>query len=250
MSRVLEALTLGDEEDAFGRLLLDHMAEGAGDPVLEFDDGSTGPALGPECFFAEPEQWPSAERAVFGHVRGRVLDIGAGAGRHSLEAQRRGSKVVSIDLSPGAVEVCRRRGVEDVRLLPLAAVDDSLGVFDTVLMMCGNFGLVGNAEAAAAILRRLHAMTTPQGRIVLDSVDPYVGADADEIAYQARNRARGRMPGQVTIRIRYGERVTPWYDLLNVSVTELAQLVGGTGWRVAQVVEGEPPDFYAVLEKV
>jgi SAM-dependent methyltransferase len=248
MSRALEPLRA--EEDAFGRLLLDHHAGGAGDPLLEFDDGSTGPALGPEWFFAELEQWPNAERAVFGHVHGRVLDVGAGAGRHSLEAQRHGSKVVAIDVSPGAVEVCRRRGVEDVRLLPLAAVDDSLGIFDTVLMMCGNFGLVGNAEVAAVILRRLHAMTTAQGRIVLDSVDPYVDADADEIAHQARNRARGRMPGQVTMRLRYGERVTPWYDLLNVSAAELAQLVTGTGWRVAHVVEGEPPDFYAILEKV
>jgi 2-polyprenyl-3-methyl-5-hydroxy-6-metoxy-1,4-benzoquinol methylase len=247
MSQVLDVL--GDEEDAFGRLLLDHIEEGAGDPLLEFDDGSTGPAMGSEWFFAEPERWPSAERTVFGHVRGRVLDIGAGGGRHSLEAQRLGSKVVAIDVSPGAVEVCRRRGVKDIRLLSLAAVDDDLGVFDTVLMMCGNFGLVGNAEAAAVILRRLYAMTTPQGRIVLDSVDPYVDADAEEIASQARNRARGRMPGQVTMRLRYRERATPWYDLLNISAAELAQLVAGTGWRVAQVIEGEPPDFYALLEK-
>lgn len=85
--------------------------------MLEFDDGSTGPAMGPDWFFAEPEHWPDAERTVFGHVRGRVLDIGAGAGRHSLEAQRQGLDVVAIDLSPGAVEVCRRRGVDDVRLL-------------------------------------------------------------------------------------------------------------------------------------
>jgi SAM-dependent methyltransferase len=241
---------LVDEEDAFGRLLLDHLEHRAGDPLLEFDDGSTSPALGPEWFFAEPEQWPEAERRVFGHVRGRVLDIGAGAGRHSLEAQRQGLDVVAIDLSPGAVEVCRRRGVDDVRLLPLSAVDESLGVFDTVLMMCGNFGLVGNAKAAALTLRRLHTMTSAQGRIVLDSVDPYVDADAEEIAYQARNRALGRLPGQVTMRIRYGERATPWYDLLNVSAAELEQLVAGTGWRLAQVVEGEPPDYYALLEKV
>lgn len=52
------------------------------------------------------------------------------------------------------------------------------------------------------------------------------------------------------MRLRYGERATPWYDLLNVSAAELVQLVAGTGWRVAQVVEGEPPDFYALLVKV
>jgi SAM-dependent methyltransferase len=247
MSETLGPLT--DEDDAFGRLLLDYLSGRAGDPVLERDDGYAGPALGPEWFFAEPEGWPDAERTVFGHVRGRVLDVGAGAGRHSVEAQRRGSDVVAIDVSPGAVEVCRRRGVRDARLLALGALEDELGVFNTVLMMCGNFGLVGNADGATRTLHRLDALTSPGGRIVLDSVDPYVDADEADLAYQARNRAQGRLPGQVTIRIRYGERATPWFDLLNVSADELSELVAGTGWRLAEVVEGEPPDYYALLEK-
>jgi hypothetical protein len=157
--------------------------------------------------------------------------------------------VVAIDVSPGAAEVCRLRGVEDVRLLSLADVEGGLGVFDSVLMMCGNFGLVGDAEGAKAILRKLHALTSSRGRIVLDSVDPYIDPDADEVAYMERNREHGRMPGQVRIRIRYGERATPWFDLLNVSAAELDGLAAGTGWRVARVVEGESPDFYAVLEK-
>jgi SAM-dependent methyltransferase len=178
-----------------------------------------------------------------------VLDVGAGAGRHSLDAQARGLEVVAIDVSPGAVEVCRRRGVHDARLLPLATADDRLGRFDTVLMMCGNFGLVGSGEEATMILRRLHALTTPAGRIVLDSVDPYVDSDEADLAYQERNRARGLMPGQVRIRLRYGERVNPWFDLLNLSTPELEVLVERVGWRVAEVVEGEPPDYYAVLEK-
>jgi SAM-dependent methyltransferase len=242
--------TLGEEQDAFGLLLLDYLAGRAGDPVLERDDGYAGPALGAEWFFAAPDAWPEGERAVFEQVRGRVLDVGAGAGRHSLEAQERGLDVVAVDVSPGAIDVCRRRGVRDVRLLPLAAVGADLGVFDTVLMMCGNFGLPGSAGEAAAILRRLHALTSENGRIVLDSVDPDVDADDADIAYQHRNRARGRMPGQVTIRIRYGERATPWHDLLLVSAAELEGLAAGAGWRLGQVFEGEPPDYYAVLEKV
>lgn len=240
---------LSDEEDAFGHLLLDHLAGEAGQPILERDDGNAGPALSADVFFAEHGEWPVEERRVFDLVRGRVLDVGCGAGRHSLEAQRRGCGVVAIDVSPGAVEVCRRRGVQDVRLLPLAAVDASLGVFDTVLMMCGNIGLVGTAEEAVLVLRTLHGLTTPTARIVLDSVDPHHDADQADLAYQERNSARGRSPGQVTIRLRYRGRTTPWYELLNVSPSELEDLLVATGWELAQLVEGEPPDYYAVLEK-
>ena len=239
---------LSPEEDAFGRLLLDHLEGEPGRMILERDDGYAGPALPAEIFLAGHDQWPDEERRVFELVHGRVLDIGCGAGRHSLEAERRGLSAVAIDISPGAVEVCRRLGVRDVRLLPLAAVDESLGVFDTILMMCGNFGLVGTAADAGPALRTLHGITTPDARIVLDSVDPYVD-DEDDLAYLERNRARGRLPGQVTIRLRYLDSVTPWFDLLNLSPSELEQLLTGTGWHVAHLVPGEPPDYYAVLEK-
>ena len=177
-----------------------------------------------------------------------MLDIGAGAGRHSLVVQRRQLETVAIDISPGAVEVCRRRGVNDARVLPFAEIDESLGTFDTVLLLCGNFGLGGTAEETVALLRKLHSLTSPGARIVLDTVDPHVDNDEADLAYIERNRERGRMPGQVTIRIRYGDLATPWYDLLCVSLPELAALLEDTGWHSVWVRE-DGADVYAVLEK-
>jgi SAM-dependent methyltransferase len=243
------ATVLRDDEDAFGRQLLDLLDGRAGDAVLERDDGESGTSMAAEAFFAGYGRWAAPERAVFDHVRGRVLDVGCGAGRHSLEAIRRGLEVVAIDISPGAVAVCTSRGVADARLLPLEAVDPALGTFDTVLMLCGNFGLPGTRESTVDWLRRLHDMTAVEARIVLDTVDPYPDSDPEWVAYMRRNRERGRMPGQVTIRLRYGPRVTPWFDLLLVSAHELAELADEAGWRVAVLDETEPPDVYAVLEK-
>jgi SAM-dependent methyltransferase len=205
--------------------------------------------MGAEWFFAEHHEWVEAERAAFELVRGRVLDIGAGAGRHSLEAQRRGLEAVAIDISPGAVDVCRRRGVRDARLLPLQEVDERLGVFDTVLLLCGNLGLAGGAGETSALLERLRGLTATDARIVFDTVDPHVDNDETDLAYLARNRERGRMPGLVTIRIRYGGLATPWYDLLCASPEELEELAAATGWRLAWRRDAEPPDWYGVLEK-
>jgi SAM-dependent methyltransferase len=179
---------LSERDDAFGRLLLDHTAGCTGQLILELDDGRAGPALPAEVFFAEHGEWPPEEQRVFEFVQGRVLDIGCGAGRHSLETERRGLDVVAIDVSPGAVEVCRQRGVRDVRLLPVAAVDTTLGAVDTALMMCGNFGLVGTADEAVRVLRVLHELMPPNGRIVLDSVDPYEGRSSG-------SRVSGEEPG-------------------------------------------------------
>jgi SAM-dependent methyltransferase len=204
--------------------------------------------MGAGWFFSGHDDWAEPERAAFEYVHGRVLDIGAGAGRHCLAAQKRGLETVAIDISPGAVEVCRLREVEDARLLSLDEIDERLGVFDTVLLMCGNFGLAGSGEGTIALLEKLHVLTSPEGRIVLDTVNPYVDADATDLAYYERNRGRGRMPGQVTIRIRYDGLATPWYDLLCVDFAELEALAVGTGWSPVMLRE-DGADLYAVLEK-
>lgn len=240
-------MALDRREDAFGQLLLDHLAGRGGQAILERDDGRAQPALPAAVFFGAFDKWPPEEQQVFEGVQGRVLDVGCGAGRHSLEAQRRGCEVVAIDISPGAVEVARRRGVIDVRLLPLADVDHTLGVFDTLLMMCGNFGLFGTEVEARRLLRTLHEITSVEGRIVFDSVDP--SDDREDLSYQARNRSLGRRPGQVTIRLAYGDVTTPWFELLNLSPSELEELLDGSGWRLAELVPSTPPEYFGVLEK-
>jgi SAM-dependent methyltransferase len=204
--------------------------------------------MGAEWFFADHDDWARIERDAFEHVDGRVLDIGAGAGRHSLVVQRRQLESVAIDISPGAVEVCRRRGVRDAHLLSLAEIDESLGVFDTVLLLCGNFGLAGGWEETIALLEKLRSLTSPGARIVLDTVSPYEDNDEADLAYFERNRERGRMPGQVTIRIRYDGLATPWYDLLCVDLLEFVALIEGTGWHPIFLGE-DGADVYAVLEK-
>ena len=118
---------------------------------------------GPAMYFAPFRHWPPHHRATMRLVRGRVLDVGAGAGRVSLHLQERGHEVVAIDTSPGAVEVCRRRGVRDVRLLDFAEVDESLGVFDTIVLLGNNFGVFGSSANAKRLLRRLRAPTSDEG---------------------------------------------------------------------------------------
>jgi hypothetical protein len=140
--------------------------------------------------------------------------------------------------------------VHDARLLSLEEIDERLGIFDTALLMCGNLGLAGNASETSALLRRLHDVTSPEGRVVFDTVDPHLDNDEGDLAYLDRNRVTGRMPGEITIRIRYGELVTPWFELLLLSAPELEDLLAGTGWRLAWRRDADPPDWYGVLEKL
>ncbi|MGH3143219.1 MAG: class I SAM-dependent methyltransferase, partial [Gaiellales bacterium] len=159
--------------------------------------------------------------------------------------QARGREVVAIDVSPGAVEVARRRGVRDVRLLALEDVDASLGRFETVVMYGNNFGLFASPAKARRLLRRLRPVAE---RIVASSNDPYGTDDPAHLAYQARNRERGRMSGQLRLRVRYRDLVGPWFEYLIVSPDEMAEIVDGTGWQISRLVQGEGWPYVAVLE--
>jgi SAM-dependent methyltransferase len=239
-------MALRTEQDAFGRAFLDHLEGRAGTIIIERDDGFIDADFSLDRYFDTQLDGVDIEAMRF--VRGRVLDVGCGAGRHSLYLQETGHEVVGIDESPGAIECSRTRGVRDVRLLPVARVGRALGLFDTAVMMGNNLGLLGSPAAGGRLLRRLRNVTEPGGRIVGTMLDPHRTDDTAHLGYHARNRARGRPIGQIRIRIRYRDLKTPWLDLLWVSADELREVVHGTGWVVAKATEPDPV-YVAVLER-
>lgn len=238
-----------EQEDAFG-LLLTHYLEGKPcHEIIERDDGFIDVTGGPATYFSPFDAWPARQQQAMNFVRGRVLDVGVGAGRFALHLQEQGHEVVGIDVSPGALDVCRRRGVQDVRLLPFHRVDASLGRFDTILMMGNNFGLFANPRRARWLLRSLKKLTADDACIIGETNDPYTTDKPEHLAYHERNRRRGRMAGELRLRVRYRERIGPWFDYLMVSQAELGDLVQGTGWAVGQLLTDEGSQYVAVLQK-
>jgi SAM-dependent methyltransferase len=230
-------------DDAFGTMLLEAVGgRTAAHEIVERDDGFIG--LSTFDYLAPVRRWKAVERRGLRYVRGRVLDVGCGAGRVALELQARGREVVAIDPSPGAVDVARKLGVRDVRLMRLEDVEESLGQFGTVLMYGNNFGLFASRSKARRLLRGLRPLAN---RIVAESNDVVRTDDPVHLAYQERNRRRGRLPGQLRLRVRYGNLMGPWFNYLLVSPDEMTEIVDGTGWRIERFVRDEGSYFVAVL---
>jgi SAM-dependent methyltransferase len=232
-------------EDGYGQMLLAALEGRDAVEIVERDDGFIEANPGPRAYLAPFRKWHPLDRQAMRFVRGRALDVGCGGGRVCLHLQERGQEVLGIDISAGAVEVCRRRGVRDVRLCSIDDVDESLGVFDTIVMLGNNFGLFASAAKAKRLLRRFHRLTSERGRIVAATRDVYRTDDPDHLAYQERNRSRGRMSGQIRIRVRYRAQATPWFDYLMVSQAELRGLLDGTGWQLERVLESG--DIYIAI---
>jgi SAM-dependent methyltransferase len=236
-------------QDAFGQLLNDYYSGVDCCEVIERDDGFLNVTDNMSMYFATFDDWQPHVRASMESVRGRVLDVGAGAGRFALYLQEKGHEVVGIDVSAGALEVCRKRGVRDVRQAPFHRIDGSLGVFDTVLLMGNNFGLFANPRRAKWMLRRLKQLTGHKARIIGESVDGYATDKPEHLAYHARNRKRGRLAGEIRLRVRYRDLISEWFDYLMVSQAEMQEIVQDSGWRSVEIFESGGAQYVAVIEK-
>jgi SAM-dependent methyltransferase len=229
--------------------MMDHLEGRGGEEIVERDSGFVSIGAGPELYFAPFESWRTHEREAMPWVGGRVLDVGCGAGRVVLHLQNEGMDVVGFDLSPLAIEVCRRRGAMNVEVRSVSHIGLDLGTFDTVVMLGSNFGLLGSWSRGRRLLRRLASMTTGDARIIATTRDPHATEDDADLAYLQRNKRRGRMPGQWRIRIRYRDLKTPWFDYLTLSRSEMEEMLIGTGWHVTRFLDGPSGRYTAVLVK-
>jgi SAM-dependent methyltransferase len=239
---------LEPHQDAFGQLLRDHLDGVDAIEVVERDDGTVFGGR-PDYWVAPFRSWWPQERRAMRFVRGRVLDVGCGAGRVGLHLQARGHEVVGVELSPLLAEIARERGLADARVGRVEQAVREGERFDTILLLGNNLGLLGGERSGRLLLRRLAGVAAEDGRLLAGSFDPYEGATEPKLAYQRRNRERGRMGGVERLRVRYDRYATPWYDVLFASRDELRLLVDGTGWTVGRFLD-EGAGYVAVLERV
>jgi len=240
----------GKNQDAHGRLIYDYfVGRPLGVEIVERDDGFINSGAG-GAYLSPFEDWPAREKSAIRFAKGRVLDIGCGAGRHSLFLQAKGLEATGVDISPLAIRVCRARGLRDARLMSIDDVGPSLGKFDTILMLGNNFGLFSNKTKARVLLGRFLKMTNRKARIIAESLEIYrPPVDPAHRRYHLTNRRRGRMPGQVKIRIRYRSLATPWFDYLLASKKEMKEILKGTGWRAKRFFSSKGPSYIAIIER-
>ena len=239
------------DQDAYGQELLAFMRGEEVHEIVEREDRfiSSLPR-GPANYFSEFPDWPKIEQEAIQYAQGRVLDVGCGAGRVCLYLQEKGVEVLGIDNSPLAIEVCRRRGVEKLSLTPLSKVSFKLGSFDTIVMFGNNFGLFESFTKARHRLRKFIKLTSPEARILAETNDIYRTEDPDHLAYHAFNRQRGRMAGQIRLRVRYHKTIGRWFDYLMVSKDEMQEIVEATGWQIERFIDPpEAPLYIAILKK-
>lgn len=215
--------------------------------IIERDDGLINGA--PAAHYLDPpSEWLPYDHRAVDRVRGRTLDIGVGGGRIALHLQDCGVDVTGLDTSAGALRVCRHQGVRD---LVHGTVDEHVADgrrYDTFLLLGNNLGLIEGRDRAPGFLAALAALARPGAQVIAHGTDPYGTRDPLHTGYHELNRQRGRLGGQLRLRLRYRELGTEWFDYLVCSVDELAELVHGSLWRLVDVDDRDAPYYLATLK--
>lgn len=237
-------------KDAYGQEVWAFFFKKDSYEVIERDDGFIGLPGGAQAYFAEFKDWPKIEKRAVKLARGKILDIGAGAGRVSLYLQKKGYEVNAIDNSPLAIKVCKKRGVKHAEVLPIEHIGRFRpSTFDTVIMFGNNFGLFGSFKKAKVLLKKLYKITSPSALILAESNDVCKTDDPVHLSYHKFNEKRRRMPGQLRIRIRFKKYIGDWFDYLFVSKNQMKDILKDTGWKVRRFIDSDKSIYIAVIEK-
>ena len=230
------------KKDIFGKAVLDFYNGSATEDIITSTNISDKDILPLEYLFRSYFEMPKIEKKALKLAKGKVLDVGAGAGSHSLYLQEKNFEVKAIDISKGAIEVCKKRGVFNTELLSLL---DENQTFDTILLLMNGTGIFQTVKEVPRYLIHLKSLLNENGQILIDSSDiKYIFEDEDGGFWQDLNSG---YYGELDYYLSYkGEKETPMKWLyLDFSTLNIA--CASVGLHCELVEEGEHFDYLARL---
>ncbi len=229
--------------DPMGAAIYDFHKTGNADTLIVRSSMFEDDEIPVEDLFRSFEGMPSLEQYALELAEGRILDVGAGSGCHSLALQKMGKTAFAIDISPLSVMVMKERGVDarQVNLYDPAFTDK----FDTVLMLMNGTGIIGCLENMPVFFDRMRELLTHGGSLLIDSSDlRYLFEEEDgSLMIDLADDYYGQLDYQMVYKNVEGEP----FDWLYVDFDTLAYYAEESGFKAELLAEGDHYDYLARL---
>jgi SAM-dependent methyltransferase len=209
-------------DDILGQALCDYHFKQPASKLWVYDDFGPRVEMKVPVYFRNWDQMPLLEQIAITECRGKVLDIGAGAGSHALELQNRGFDVTAIDWSAGAARVMQDRGLKNVRHGDIFQFEE--GPFDTLLLLMNGIGLSGNISGLRNLLNHFKTLLNPGGQIICDSSD---------VAYMYEDQLfpTDHYYGEIRCQYAYRRARTEPFTWLYVDFDTMKKVANEEGWN-------------------
>ncbi len=226
-----------------------------GQALKDFCAGNKRAKLKVESDMAETEYWPVSmyfrsekdmnciEKRALELCRGRVLDVGAGAGCHSLLLQEKGLYVDAIDISEGAVEVMQTRGVKNAMLQDFYKFEGRK--YDTILMLMNGLGIAGTIDNMPRFLQKVKELLAEGGQLVCDSAN-VIRLFTDEEGWVMID-LNGKYYGEFVYTMTYKRQKSDPFDWLFLDYEALLEVCDEQGYVAEKIVENVWDEYLVTI---
>jgi len=229
-------------KDLFGKALLDYHHNRYTEDITTSTNISSDDVLPLPYLFRDFNAMPKLEKKALQLAKGHVLDVGCGAGSHSLYLQKKGFKVKAIDLSRGAIEVAQQRGVIHAQEKQLL---DETDTFDTILLLMNGTGIFKTLDQLTKHLLHLKSLLNTRGQILIDSSDIKYMYQDDDGGYWVDSNAA--YYGELDYYLSYkNEKETP-IKWLYLDYNTLHTACQSAGLNCDKILDGDHFDYLARL---
>lgn len=231
-------------KDILGEALKDYYHGNYTEDIITETSISEEDVLPLPYLFRKFKEMPTLEQNALQLAKGKVLDVGCGAGSHALWLQAKGLDVTGIDVSKGAVEVSKNRGLKEVYCKSL--LDLKAEKYDTILLLMNGTGIFETLKKMPTYLKHLKTLLHPEGQILIDSSDlQYMYDHSEEGGIWVPSN---HYYGELEFTMRYKNQQSKSFSWLFIDESRFKEKSLEAGFTFEVVVKGDNYDYLAKLK--
>jgi len=237
---------MNQTKDIMGQAGMDYLLNPESNPIIEvWSDIAETEELPVSYFFRKYKEMPKLEQEALALSNGRILDVGAGLGTHSIYLQDKNRDVVALELSPLACEVMEKRGIKNVVNENFYNHNPSQK-YDTILFLMNGLGVAQNIAGFPNFFKKLKELLAPEGKIIFDSSDlKYLFMEEDGSMVIDLN---SNYYGEIVYKMNYKEYEGEEFPWIFIDEDLLSLLAEENGFRFTKLLDGPHYDYMGMLE--
>ena len=241
-------------KDLFGKAMFDFQTNNSPENIITETSISEEDEMSVAYLFRSYNEMPKLEQKALQLSKGKILDVGCGAGSHSLYLQEeRQLEVLSIDISTNAIEACKLRGLKNAHVKNILDIENNSSeseqakqTFDTIILLMNGTGIFGTLNDTTKYLQKLKSLLNPNGQILIDSSDIIYMFDQDEEDESYLIPAGGYY-GELTFTVSYKNEIEDTFPWLYLDYNTLQNAANANGLQCEMILEGDHFDYLARL---
>jgi SAM-dependent methyltransferase len=230
-------------KDLFGKAILDYQTNTSPEDIVTETNITEADEMEVAYLFRDFISMPKIEQTALQLAKGKILDVGCGAGSHSLYLKEKGLEVTAIDISSNAIKACELRGIKMARVQNVLDIENEK--FETILLLMNGTGIFGSLNNTAVYLQKLKSLLAPNGQILIDSSD--IIYMFDEAEDGSKWIPADGYYGELTFSISYKNQIEDPFPWLYLDYNTLQNAAHANGLQCELLAEGVHFDYLARL---